>query len=98
MAAYIWGNIEITDPALYEQYRQQVPALIAAQGGRYLVRGGAAEALEGDYSPRRLVIIEFPDMQRLRAFYDSPAYKALIALRQRASHGDLFAVEGHLPA
>lgn len=97
MAAYIWGNLEVTDPALYEQYRQQVPALIAAQGGRYLVRGGAAQALEGDYAPRRLVIIEFPDMARLRAFYDAPAYQALVALRQRASRGDLFAVEGYAP-
>ena len=97
MAAYIWGNIEVTDPALYEQYRQQVPALIAAQGGRYLVRGGAAEALEGVYPVRRIVIIEFPDMARLRAFYDSPQYQSLVALRQRASHGDLFAVEGWVP-
>ncbi|MDQ2779741.1 MAG: DUF1330 domain-containing protein [Pseudomonadota bacterium] len=98
MAAYIWGNVEITDPALYEQYRLQVPALIAAQGGRYLVRGGAVAALEGDYVPQRLVIIEFPDMARLWAFYDSPAYQSLVALRQRASHGDLFAVEGYAPS
>lgn len=98
MAAYIWGNLEVTDTALYDEYRKQVPALIAVHGGRYLVRGGVVEALEGEYAPGRLVIIEFPDMARLRAFYDAPAYQALVALRQRASRGDLFAIEGYAPA
>jgi len=56
MPAYIYGDIEVTDPAAYETYRQQVPALIAAHGGRYLVRGGAVEMLEGDRVPRRQVI------------------------------------------
>jgi uncharacterized protein (DUF1330 family) len=94
MAAYIVADIEITDPAAYETYRQQVPALIAAHGGRYLVRGGAVEVLEGAREPRRQVILEFPDMAHLRAFYTSPQYKTLIAIRQGASHGSLLAIEG----
>lgn len=94
MPAYIYGDIEVTDPAAYETYRQQVPALIAAHGGRYLVRGGAVDVLEGDRVPRRQVILEFPDMAHLKAFYASPQYKTLIAIRQGASHGSLIAIEG----
>jgi uncharacterized protein (DUF1330 family) len=94
MPAYLYGNIEVTDPALYEQYRAQVPALIAAHGGRYLVRGGAAQRLEGDVPVQRQVILEFPTMAALKGFYESPGYAPLIALRQRAARGSLVAVEG----
>jgi len=94
MAAYIYGNVEVTDAAAYEAYRRKVPALIAAHGGRYLVRGGAATVLEGDGTPHRQVVLEFPDMAHLRAFYDSPDYRRLIAIRQSASKGTLFAIEG----
>jgi uncharacterized protein (DUF1330 family) len=94
MAAYIVADIEVTDPIAYETYRQQVPALIAAHGGRYLVRGGAVEVLEGDRVPRRQVILEFPDMAHLKAFYTAPEYKALITIRQGASFGSLLAIEG----
>ena len=98
MAAYIYGNIEITDPALYEQYRAEVPAVIAAHGGRYLVRGGATEILEGQAAVVRQVILEFPDMARLKGFYFSPEYQRLVAIRQRASRGHLLAIEGMPPA
>lgn len=94
MAAYIHADVEITDPTAFEIYRQQVPALIAAHGGRFLVRGGAVEVLEGDRRPGRQVILEFADMAALKAFYGSPQYQALIALRQSASTGNLLAVEG----
>lgn len=94
MAAYIHAHLEVTDPVAYEKYRRQVPAVIAAYGGRYLVRGGAVEVLEGDAAPKRQVILEFPDMARLKAFYHSPEYAALIPLRQRASTGHLIAIEG----
>ena len=98
MAAYLFGNIQIHDMALYEQYRAQVPAVIASHGGRYLVRGGAVEKLEGDMNAQRVVILEFPDMTALRSFYFSPEYAALIAIRQRAATGALVAIEGYLPA
>jgi uncharacterized protein (DUF1330 family) len=94
MAAYLHADIEVTDPLTYEEYRRQVPAMIAAHGGRYLVRGGATEVLEGPGMCRRQVILEFPDMAALKAFYNSPAYAPMKALRQRASHGTLVAIEG----
>jgi uncharacterized protein (DUF1330 family) len=94
MAAYLHADIEITDPVAYETYRQQVPALIAAHGGRYLVRGGAVEVLEGERTLRRQVILEFPDMARLKAFHGSPEYARLIAIRQAASVGSVVAIEG----
>ncbi len=94
MAAYLYGNLEVTDPALYEQYRTQVPAMIAAHGGRYLARGGAVNVLEGDVIAQRQVILEFSDMAALKRFYDSPEYAPLKALRHRAARGSLVAVEG----
>ena len=94
MAAYIHADIEVLDLEAYEEYRRQVPALIAAHGGRYLVRGGATTLLEGERALRRQVILEFPDMATLRAFYDSPEYAPLKALRQRVSRGSLIAIEG----
>jgi uncharacterized protein (DUF1330 family) len=94
MAAYLQANVEITDAVAYEEYRRQVPAIIAAHGGRYLVRGGAVEVLEGEAVPKRQVILEFPDMASLKAFYHSPEYRPLIAMRQRAGKSELIAVEG----
>lgn len=94
VAAYIFASVEITDPAAYEEYRRRVPAVIEAYGGRYLVRGGAVERLEGDGELDRLVILEFPDMARLKAFYQSAQYQLLLAIRQRAARSNLIAVEG----
>lgn len=94
MSAYLFANVEVTDPAGYEQYRQQVSATFEAYGGRYLVRGGAAEVLEGEWLPKRMVILEFADMGRLKAWYQSPEYRPLLELRQRTSNSTLIAVEG----
>jgi uncharacterized protein (DUF1330 family) len=94
MPAYIYANVEITDPVAYEAYRAEVPGMIAAHGGRYLVRGGATTLLEGPGVPQRQVILEFPDMAHLQAFYHSVDYRRLIAIRQSASVGTLFAIEG----
>jgi uncharacterized protein (DUF1330 family) len=94
MSAYLHASIEVTDPEVYEEYRRRAPAVIAAHGGRYLVRGGTVTALEGGAAPQRQVILEFPDMAHLQAFYNSPEYQALIPIRQRASSGRLVAIEG----
>ncbi len=94
MPAYLFANVEVTDAAGYEQYRQRVSATIEAYGGRYLVRGGALEVLEGDWMPKRLVILEFADLTHLNAWYRSPEYKPLIELRQRTAKSTLVAVEG----
>ena len=94
MAAYIIANIEITDPVGYEEYRKQAHASIAAYGGRYLTRGGATEVLEGDWVPNRVVILEFPNMAQLKAWYGSPEYRPALQIRRRTAKSSLVAVEG----
>jgi uncharacterized protein (DUF1330 family) len=94
MAAYIFASVEITDPAAYEDYRRRGPAIIAAFGGRYVAGGGAVERLEGDAPLNRLVILEFPDMGQLKAFYNSAEYRPLLAIRKRAARSNLLAIEG----
>lgn len=94
MAAYLYATGVIHDAASYETYRAQVPAIIAAHGGRYLVRGGATEVLEGGGEASRQVILEFPDMAALKAFYDAPEYAPLKRLRQAAATMRILAVEG----
>ena len=94
MAAYVIADIDGLDQKLFEEYRQKVPATIAAHGGRYLARGGATEVLEGSWSPRRCVILEFPDMERFRAWWTSPEYVPLRALRQQATKSHLLVTQG----
>ena len=94
MTAYLIADLEVTDSAGFAEYQQRVPATITAYGGRYLVRGGATEAMEGSWSPKRCVVIEFPSMAQLKAWYHSPEYKPLIAIRQRTSKSSLVITEG----
>ena len=94
MAVYLIADIEVLDAAGFEQYRQQVPGTIAAHGGRYLVRGGATEVLEGAWTPQRCVILEFPDMQRFRAWWESPEYLPLRHLRERCTRSQLLVTQG----
>jgi uncharacterized protein (DUF1330 family) len=95
MAAYLIANIRVKDPAKFAEYRDKVAPLIAAFGGRYLIRGGAVTPVEGQPALERVVVLEFPDMPKLRAFYGSKEYAPLIALRQQASEGDVALVEGY---
>jgi len=94
LAVYVIVNVRVTDSARYEEYRGKVPATIARYGGRYLARGGAVEALEGDWQPERLVVLEFESMERFREWYDSPDYAPLKQLRQEAAATQLVVVEG----
>jgi uncharacterized protein (DUF1330 family) len=94
LAAYLIADVEILDAAAFEEYRARVPAVIAAYGGRYLVRGGATEVKEGDWSPRRLIVLEFPSLARARAFYASAEYAPLLALRERSARTRLVVAEG----
>jgi uncharacterized protein (DUF1330 family) len=94
MAAYVIGEIEVTDQATYDDYRKQVAATVEKHGGRFIVRGGKVEPLEGGWSPKRLVVLEFPSMQKALAWYRSGEYAPLIKLRQKASRGKLVALEG----
>jgi len=94
MTAYLIADVEVLDKVAYEQYRQKVPATIAAYGGRYIARGGATEVLEGGWAPKRCVLIEFPSMARLKEWWDSPEYVPLRAIRQRATRSNLIVTEG----
>ncbi|HEU4842294.1 MAG TPA: DUF1330 domain-containing protein [Ilumatobacteraceae bacterium] len=92
--AYVVVDMEITDPERYAGYREAATSAVAAAGGRYLARGGATDVLEGDRQPHRTVILEFPDMDAARSWYDSPAYRQARQLRAGAATGSLIAVEG----
>jgi len=93
MNAYVIGEIEVTDPAVYDDYRKQVLATVTKFGGRFLARGGKAEALEGA-APKRLVVLEFPSYEQALKWYRSAEYAPLITLRQKGSKGRLLLVEG----
>jgi uncharacterized protein (DUF1330 family) len=97
MPAYLIAEIEVTDRELYDEYRKGVAATVAAHGGRFVVRGGATETLEGGWTPGRVVILEFPTMAALRQWYDSAEYQPLLALRTRAARSKVIAVEGAAP-
>jgi len=94
MAAYLVGNITVTDPVRYEEYRARVPSVIAQYGGRYLVRGGAVHGLEGQPGWDRCVILEFDSLDAARRFYDSPEYAPLLKLRGEVSVSHIAFVEG----
>ncbi len=94
MGAYLIADTEITDTTTYEDYKRQVSPSIARFGGRYAARGGQHEVLEGDWEPHRLVVLEFPDMATLKAWYESPEYLPVKAIRERSAKSRLIAVEG----
>jgi uncharacterized protein (DUF1330 family) len=94
MPAYVIADIEVRDAAAYEAYKKDVGATLTRYGGRFVVRGGAVRSFEGGWQPSRIVVIEFPDMARLEAWYNSPEYKPLLDLRLAATTGRLIGVEG----
>jgi uncharacterized protein (DUF1330 family) len=94
MVAYVIVDIEVTDPAAFEDYRSAIGANIAAFGGRYLARGGTTEVLEGNWTPKRLVILEFPTMARLKEWYNSPEYAPLLNLRKASASSNLVITDG----
>jgi uncharacterized protein (DUF1330 family) len=94
MAAYIIADIRVTDHASYDQYRPLAAASIARFGGRFVVRGGEVDLLEGEPQPERIVVIEFPDADTARRWYGSAEYQAALKIRQAASRGRVVLVEG----
>ena len=94
MSAYVLVEIEVLDEAKYEPYKHLAPPLVAKYGGRFLVRGGATETLEGGWRPERLVILEFPSVESVRAWWGAPEYEGPKALRQAATHTRMVVVEG----
>ena len=94
MPVYFIVDLEVTDPAGFEEYRQLVPATIQQYGGRYVVRGGAVETLEGDWQPKRVVVLEFPSLEQAKRWYNSEAYRDPKALRFKTAKCQLILVEG----
>jgi uncharacterized protein (DUF1330 family) len=94
MPAYVVVEVDVRDPALYEDYKRLAPPAIAAYGGRYLARGGRTDALEGDPGPGRLVILEFPSLERAREWWESDAYATARSVRQSCASARMIAVEG----
>ena len=94
MAAYVIADVQVTDLAGFEEYRKMVPASLEPYGGRFIVRGGQIETLEGDWQPRRLVIIQFDSLERARAWWASEEYREAKDLRLKTATTKLLAVEG----
>ncbi len=97
MPAYIISDVTIRDRAAIDIYRERAAASIKKHGGRYLVRGGEIEVLEGEWRPRMIIIAEFPDTDRARAWYRSPDYAAALEVRDQALSRNLILVDGIAP-
>ena len=94
MAAYVLLNIDVINPEQYAEYVKVAGATVEQYGGRYLVRGGKAGKLEGSLEPKRLVVLEFPSLERANAWWESAEYREPKAIRQQASVTDAVIVEG----
>jgi uncharacterized protein (DUF1330 family) len=92
--AYIVVETDIHDPEQYELYKQASPGAVAAGQGRFIARGGELSVLEGDWRPKRLVLLEFPDLDAAKRFYTSPEYQEAKRLREGAADLNMVAVEG----
>lgn len=98
MAAYVIADIEVVEPIEYEEYKKHGPPTAALYGGKYIVRGGTVEVAEGDWMPRRFVVVEFPSLEQAKAWYTSPEYAPAKAIRHRTAKSNVIIVEGVKPA
>ena len=94
MAAYVIVEMEITDPVAIEEYRRLAGASVAQHGGRFIVRGGKLDFLEGGWKPERIVVLEFPSMGQAKTWWSSPEYAAARVVRNRAARTRMILVEG----
>jgi uncharacterized protein (DUF1330 family) len=94
MRGYVIARITVTDPDAYDGYRAGVLATVKPHGGKFLVRGGPFDCLEGEWPDERVVVLEFPSVEQARAWYESDDYQALARIRQSSSRGDLILVAG----
>jgi uncharacterized protein (DUF1330 family) len=94
MPAYFIVDVNVQDPAGFEEYRKRVPATIEKYGGKFLVRGGKFEKLEGNWEPTRVVLLEFPSLEQAKRWYDSEEYREPKALRFKTARTNLLLVEG----
>ena len=95
MPAYVIVDIEVTDSASYEEYKKLAAPTVEAYGGKYIVRGGAADTLEGSWIPARVVVLEFVTADRAREWWASDMYQPAKALRHRAAKTEMILVEGY---
>ena len=94
MPAYVIAEIDVVDPEAYKLYADKAPGVTLPAGGKYLARAGLVETLEGEPPRSRVVVVEFADLEKARAFYYGQAYQDIIPLRQAASRGRMFVVDG----
>jgi uncharacterized protein (DUF1330 family) len=97
MTAYIVVEVDVKDPERFADYRSMVPASLAAYGGKYLIRGGQVENLEGDWEPQRFVMIQFESVDQAKRWWDSEEYRQARNLRQATSDTRMIVVEGYSP-
>jgi len=94
MAGYVVVQVDVKDPVRYADYRAMVLPTLAKYGGRFIVRGGKTETLEGDWAPKRFVIVEFPTVEQAKAWWASPEYAEAKALSQATAETQMIVVEG----
>jgi uncharacterized protein (DUF1330 family) len=94
MAAYVIGDIEVIDPSAFQEYRERIGATVERYGGKFVIRGGMVDTKEGDWQPRHLLMLEFPTFGQAERWYNSPEYKPLIAIREKAARTQLLIAEG----
>ena len=94
MAAYVIADVDVTDPDLFAEYRKLVLPIVEMYGGRYIVRGGESQVIEGDWTPHRTVVIQFDSVERAREWYDSPEYTPVKDMRFRSANTSVLIVDG----
>jgi uncharacterized protein (DUF1330 family) len=94
MAAYVIVDVSIHDERAYEAYRKLTPAAVSAYDGKFVVRGGKSETLEGEWQPERIVVLEFPNVARAKEWWNSELYSEAKAIRQRSASTKMIVVEG----
>ncbi len=94
MSAYIIVEIEVVDPVGYEEYKKQAAAAVHQHGGKYIVRGGKAEVLEGDWQPKRIVVLQFDSMERAKEWLNCEEYREPRKMRHRTARTNMILVEG----
>jgi uncharacterized protein (DUF1330 family) len=97
MTAYIIADVNVQNAEEFEAYRKLVPPTLAPYGGRFIIRGGKIEALEGDWTPTRVVVLEFPDFNRAKDWWASQEYLEPKRMRQRAALTNLLVIDGYTP-
>ena len=95
MPAYIIVEVTVQNPEEYEAYKKLTPASLLPYGGKFIVRGGATESLEGDWNPERIVVLEFPTKELAKQWWSSPEYTPAKEIRQRNAHTKMILVEGY---